>query len=196
MATITDFGIASQYRGILQPKLKNRWRVTFVQLAGGTGESRDLTMQAVTVSRPQLQMDEVEIHRYNSVSFVASKHKWTECALSVEDDVTSSASKVIRDQMERQQLLIAPGAGPWLATAPEASKYKFGTKIEMLDGGVNVLEVWHLEGCWLKDVNYTDLDYAAGDQVKIDISIRFDHAHQDIMPYTTGQGSALGGGSI
>lgn len=196
MATITDMGIASNYRGILQPKLKNRWRVTFVQIGGGLADPRDLTMQAVTVSRPQLDFDEVEIHRYNTIAFIASKHKWTECSISFEDDVTSGASKVIRNQLEKQQLLVAPGSGPWLATAPEASRYKFGTRIEMLDGGVNVLEVWHLEGCWFKTVNYTDLDYAAGEQVKIDITMRFDHAHQDIMPYTTGVGSALGGGNI
>ena len=196
MATITDMGIASDYRGILQPKLKNRWRVVFVGIGGGLGNPRDLTMQAVTVSRPQLEFDEVTIHRYNSMSFVAGKHKWTECAISFEDDVTSVASAVIRDQLERQQLLIAPGSGPWLATAPEASIYKFGAKIEMLDGGVNVLEAWHLEGCWLKSVNYQDLDYGSSDQVKIDISMRFDHAHQDLMNYTTGQGSALGGGNI
>jgi len=112
MATITDFGIASNYRGILQPKLKNRWRVTFVQIGGGLADARDLSMQAVSVSRPQLDFDEVEIHRYNSISFVASKHKWSECSISFEDDVTSGATKVIRDQLEKQQLLVAPGAGP------------------------------------------------------------------------------------
>jgi hypothetical protein len=196
MATITDMGIASNYRGILQPKLKNRWRVTFVQIGGGLADSRDLTMQAVKVSRPQLDFDEVEIHRYNTIAFIATKHKWSECTMTVEDDVTSGATSVVRDQLEKQQLLIAPGSGPWLATAPEASKYKFGTRIEMLDGGINILEVWHLEGCWIKSANFTDLDYSDGEKVTIDLSVRFDHAHQDIMAYTTGQGNALGGGSI
>ena len=38
MATINQFGIPGVGSGILQPKLKNRWRVTFVGM-GGEGAS-------------------------------------------------------------------------------------------------------------------------------------------------------------
>jgi hypothetical protein len=65
------------------------------------------------------------------------------------------------------------------------------------------LELWILEGCWFKTVNYDSLDYSSSDAVKITTSIRFDNARQDIIGFTTesgfpgGTGTALGGaGSI
>jgi hypothetical protein len=194
MATVADLGVLG-LRGVAQPKLKNRWRVTFNQI-GGTSDSRILTMQAVSVTRPKLSIDEVEMHRYNSRVWVASKHNWDECQISVEDDITNGAAGVIRDQLEKQQLLIAPGSGPWLATAPEGSKYKFATKLEMLDGGTTILETWHLEGCWIKSCDWGGVDFSDGSQMKIDLSLRFDHAHQDLPQYTLGLGSSLGGNSM
>lgn len=194
MATIADMGIASSYPGILQPKLKNRWRVTFTGI-GGMAEARALTMQATKVDRPKLEFEEVDLHRYNSRAWVASKHNWSDCSMTVEDDISSQATSIIQAQVQRQQWLIG-SMGPWLGTAPEGSIYKYGTKIEMLDGGENVLEVWNLEGCWLKNVDYADVNYAEGSKMEISLVVRFDHAYQVIMPYTTGPGSALGGPSF
>ena len=62
MATINDFGIPGVGTGILQPKLKNRWRVTFANLGGGT-DSQPLSMQAISATRPQLTFEEVALHR-------------------------------------------------------------------------------------------------------------------------------------
>lgn len=195
MAVLTDIGIADVGRGVAQPKLKNRWRVVFSQI-GGPVDSRNLTMQAVKVTRPKLTFGEVEMHRYNSRAWVATKHEWDTCSLTVEDDISNGASSIIQSQIDSQQLLVSPGSGPWLATAPEGSRYKFATRLELLDGGVTVLETWHLEGCWIKDVDYGDMDYSNGDQMTIDITIRFDHAHQDLPQYVSGLGSALGGNSV
>jgi hypothetical protein len=195
MATITDIGIATGYRGVSQPKLKNRWRVTFNQI-GGPVDSRNMTMQAVSVSRPKLSFDEVEMHRYNSRVWVATKHNWDECSLTVEDDISNGAASVIQAQLESQQMLIASSAGPYLATAPEASRYKFATIIDLLDGGENILETWQLEGCWIKSYDPGELDYSDGGLLQLQLSLRFDHAHQDLPQYVQGLGSALGGNSF
>ena len=53
MATINDIGIPGIGTGILHPKQKHRWRVTFANLGGGA-DSQPLSMQAVTVTRPSL----------------------------------------------------------------------------------------------------------------------------------------------
>jgi hypothetical protein len=194
MANINDIGIPGVGTGILQPKLKNRWRATFAGIGGpGTnGDAQPLSMQVVTMDRPTLSFEEVALNRYNSRAWIAAKHSWEEIKISIEDDITSSASQVLTNQLQAQQYLIGT-QGPWLATAPEGSLYKFVTYLDMLDGNEQVLETWTLEGCWLKNVNYNNLDYSASEAVKIDISMRFDHAFQTIGTYTTGPGSALGG---
>lgn len=193
MATINDIGIPGVGTGILQPKIKNRWRVTFAGLGNGI-DTQPLSMQIITFDRPQLSFEEVPLHRYNSVAWVAGKHTWAEQNFVVEDDIAGTATNVLQQQLQSQQLLIGAG-GPWLATAPEGSFYKFATFFDQLDGGTTVLETWIMEGCWLKSVNYDGVDYSSSDPIKLQISMRFDHARQNIPNYGEGPGSALGGGS-
>lgn len=191
MATINDIGIPGVGTGILQPKLKNRWRVTFANLGGGV-DSQPLSLQAVTVTRPILNFQEVELHRYNSVAWVAGKHTFEPMTMTLEDDVTGSASKVIQEQVQNQQFLIG-AEGQWLAAAGEGSNYKFVTYLDQLDGNEQVIEKWTIEGCWIQNVDYTDLDYSDSGQVQINLTIRYDHARQDLGGYNQGQGVATGG---
>ena len=191
MSTINDFGIPGVGTGILQPKQKNRWRVTFSNL-GGSSSSQPVSMQAVTVGRPTLEFEEKDLHRYNSKAWIAGKYSFNPIDLVVEDDVTGSASQVIQNQLQQQQWLIG-AEGQWLAAAAEGSLYKFVMYIEMLDGNDQVIEQWIVEGAWLQSVKYDDLDYASGDPVRISMTIRYDFAHQTIGPYGDGPGIATGG---
>jgi hypothetical protein len=211
MATIMDIGIDTQNTGMYHPKTKNRWKAVFLNLGGPrnkpSASSTDnvpvsqnaITMQSVTFQRPHLTFDEVALHRYNSVGYVASKHSWSECSISLEDDVTSYAAQLLQSQLERQQYLVGStgsgGAANLLGTAATASEYKFSCELDMLDGGTEFVERWQLQGCWIKDVNWGDLDYSTGEAIKIDVSLRFDHAVQRFP--SVDYGTALGGaGSI
>ena len=191
MSTINDIGIPGIGSGILHPKHSNRWRVTFANMGGGV-DSQPVSMQAITVTRPKVQFEEITLHRYNSISYIAGKHSWDPITLTVEDDVTGTASAVIQAQLQKQQWLIG-AEGQWLAASGEGSLYKFVTYLDMLDGNDQVIEKWTIEGCWLKDVKYGDNDYSTGDAIQITISIRFDHARQQIGGYSQGPGIATGG---
>jgi hypothetical protein len=191
MSTINDIGIPGVGTGILQPKLKNKWRATFAGLGGGV-DSQPISMQVVTFTRPKLSFDEVELHRYNSRAWIAGKHNWDAAQFTCEDDITGTATRVLQEQLQAQQWLIG-AEGPWLGSAPEGSFYKFVTYLQMLDGKEQVLETWTYEGCWLQNVDYADVDYATSDKVVITVSMRFDHARQDIPGYSGGEGVALGG---
>ena len=106
--------------------------------------------------------------------------------------MTGSASRIINDQVSKQQFLIG-AEGPFLGSAQEGSIYKFATKIEMLDGKEQVIEKWIMQGCFIQQADYTDLDYSASEAVMINLTLRFDHAYQEIGGYNAGQGIALGG---
>ena len=190
MSTIHDFGIPAVGSGILQPKLKHKWRVLFANMGGGTN-SQPLSMQATTVTRPVLTFDEVQLDRYNSKAWVAGKHSFEPMTLTLEDDITGTASQVLQDQLQKQQWLIG-AEGQWLASAGEGSNYKFVTMLELLDGNEQIVEQWTVEGCWLQNVDYGDVDYSASDAVLITATIRYDHARQDIGGYG-GEGVATGG---
>ena len=194
MATLSQMGVPSAGFGILMPKQKYRWQVTFVQLARLVpgASSRELTRQDTTVSRPSLSFEEVQIHRYNSSAWVAGKYTWEPMSLTLEDDITGLASYAVQGQLETQQRLIGGDLpGEWLNSAATGSDYKFGTILEQLDGNDGVVERWKLEGCWIQSANYNDNDYSASDANTIDLQIRFDHARQELTGQ--GYGTALNG---
>lgn len=182
MSTINDIGIPGVGTGILQPKQKNRWRVTFANLGGGA-DSQPISMQAITITRPTLNFEEVQLDRYNSRAFIAGKHTFEPMNLTVEDDVTGTATRVIQEQIQKQQFLTG-AEGQWLATTGHGSAYKFITHLHQLDGNEQVIEQWTMEGCWFQNIDYTDLDYAASDAVVINMTIRYDHARQEITGYS------------
>lgn len=191
MSTINDIGIPGVGTGILHPRQKNRWRITFANLGGGV-DSQPLSMQAVTVTRPVISFDEVQLDRYVSRAWVAGKYTFEPMTLSFEDDVSGSAARVIQEQLQKQQWLTG-AEGQWMAAAGEGSLYKFVTYLDLLDGNDQVTEKWTVEGCWLQQVDYTDLDMAASDAVLITTTIRYDHARQDIGGYSQGEGVGTGG---
>lgn len=201
MSTILNMGIPNVSTGIGHPKHKNRWRVTFANMGGGT-DSIPVSAQCTNFARPKLTHAKIELHRYNSVAYIAGKHSWDPTNFSLEDDVTSAATTVIQEQEQRQQWLIG-AQGAYMAAASEGAAYKFVTYFDMLDGNDQVLERWTLEGCWFENVNWGEVDYSTGDPVKIDIQMSYDHARQTIYGYNGdtrygggGQGMATGGAGL
>lgn len=198
MSTINDIGIPGVGTGILQPKLKHRWRLTFANLGGGA-DSQPLSLQATTITRPSFNFEEVQLDRYVSRAWIAGKYTFEPVSCTFEDDVAGTATRVIQDQVQQQQWLIG-AQGPWLAAASEGSVYKFVTNMQMLDGNEQAIEAWTLEGCWIQSAEYGDGDYASSDAFLITLSIRYDHARQEVGGYggdtrtgQGGQGVALGG---
>jgi hypothetical protein len=160
-------------------------------LVPGTN-TRNLTMQVTTITLPNLTFEEVVLHRYNSVAYIAGKHTWEPISVTVEDDITGLASQVIRSQLETQQRLIGTDLdGRWLNKAATGSDYKFGAKIDQLDGDEGVVSTWILEGVQIMNADYGDRDYSASEASTITMSLRYDHARQ--IDSGAGYGTALGG---
>lgn len=194
MATLSNFGIPSIGNGILHPRLKNKFRITFLDMARAApgGDSKNLSWQVTTITLPNLSFEEVTLHRYNSVAYVAGKHTWEPLSVTFEDDITGLASIVVRNQLETQQRLIGIDLdGRWLNTAATGSDYKFGAKIDQLDGDEGVVQQWILEGVYIASADFGDRDYSASEAATITLSLRFDHARH--IESGAGYGTALGG---
>lgn len=191
MATINDLGIPGIGTGILHPKHKNLWRVTFANLGGGA-DAQPLSLQAVTITRPTLSFEEVQLDRYNSRAWVAGKHTFEPMTVTFEDDVTGTATTVLQEQLQAQQWLVG-AEGPWLGKGEEGSLYKFVAYLDMMDGKEQVIEKWTVEGCWIQNIDYADLDYADSAAVQITVTLRYDHARQNVGGYNAGEGVATGG---
>jgi hypothetical protein len=180
-------GQSSSNQGLLMPKLKYRFRVTLSNF-GVSSPTTEITKQVVDVTRPKVTFEEIAIDVYNSKVKLAGKHSWGDMTLTVRDDMTGAVTKLVGEQLQKQFDFYEQ------ASASSGIDYKFTTIIEMLDGGngkdtPNVLETWEIDGCFLSDVDYQQLDYKTSEAVQIAMTLKFDNAIQ-----TDGAGNPLGVG--
>lgn len=181
MSTLQNFGVPLGIgKGpMLSPKLKYKFRVRLIGF-GPIVTPLDVSAQVESVGRPQVSHEDIAVHSYNSIAYMAGKHSWQTIDLVVRDDVVNSVSRIVGHQEQKQ-------LNHFLQTSPLAgSNYKFDMRVETMDGGNDgILEAWNLEGCFLQNVNYGDFDYKdTSGYLTINMTIRFDNATQEggLMP--------------
>jgi len=179
---------SSSVQGLLMPKLKYRFRVSFENM-GVSKPTTELTKQVISVTRPNLTFEEILLPVYNSTLKLAGKHTWADITCSVRDDASGGVARLIGEQLQKQMDFLE------MSSAASGIDYKFLTKIEILDGGNGantpvVLETWELYGCYLKGANYGDLNYGTNEAVTVEMSIAYDNAVQ--TPEGSGVGTAVG----
>ena len=174
-------------QGLLMPKLKFRFRVTFENF-GVSQPTTELTKQVVDFTRPKLSFDPIEIPVYNSRVYLAGKPVWEQVTCTLRDDAGGEVAKRVGEQLQRQFDFMEQ------SSAASGIDYKFLTRFEVLDGGngasePTVLETWELYGCYLPNVDYGDANYATNEPMTISLTIRYDNAIQ--TPVGTGVGSIV-----
>ena len=179
---------SSPTQGLLMPKLKYRFRVTFENF-GISKPTTELTKQVMSFTRPNLTFEEIALPIYNSTLKLAGRHSWADTTCSLRDDASGQVSRLIGEQLQKQMDFLE------MSSAASGIDYKFTTKVEILDGGNGanepvVLETWELYGCYLKGANYGDLNYGTNEAATIELSIAYDNANQ--TPEGTGVGTEVG----
>ena len=171
--TKSKFGVptGTGVSGILMPKLKYRFRVSFLNNFGGAVNTVSLTQNVQSVVRPKINYEEVVVDSYNSRSYLQGKHTWDPISVIIRDDIQNKVAKLVGAQVQRQ-------LNHFQQTTPAAgSDYKFDMQIEVLDGvNAGTSEVWFLEGCFLTQADYSDEDYSSNEPVTITMLIRYDNA--------------------
>ena len=174
-------------QGLLMPKLKFRFRVTFLNF-GVTQPSTELTKQVMDFKRPSVSFEPITIDIYNSKVYLAGKPTWETVTCMLRDDAGGEVAKRVGEQMQKQFDFFEQ------ASASSGIDYKFTTVLEILDGGngtstPNILETWEMQGCFLTAADYGDVNYATNDPVTVALTIRYDNALQ--TPTGSGIGSTV-----
>ena len=164
-------------QGLLMPKLKYRFRVSF-QNFGVSSPVTELTKQVVDFARPNVSFDNIDLPIYNSTIKLAGKYTWADVTCNLRDDAAGNVSKLVGEQLQKQ-LDFAE-----MSSASAGIDYKFTTVFEVLDGGNGAntpvaLETWEIYGCYLQGVNYGDANYGENAAMQIALTIRFDNALQN-----------------
>ena len=174
-------------QGLLMPKLKFRFRVTFENF-GVSQPTTELTKQVIDFSRPKLSFEEITIPIYNSKIYLAGKPTWETVVCTLRDDASGLVTQRVGEQLQKQFDFMEQ------ASASSGIDYKFITRFEVLDGGngasePTVLETWEMYGCYLSNTDYADANYATNEAMTIAMTIRYDNALQ--TPGGTGLGTAV-----
>lgn len=189
-SSLTNFTVplstnqSASTQGLLMPKLKFRFRVTFLNF-GVTQPSTELTKQVMDFKRPSVTFEPIEIPIYNSKVYLAGKPTWAEVTCQLRDDSGGEVSKRVGEQMQKQYDFFEQ------SSASSGIDYKFTTVLEILDGGngtntPNILETWELYGCYLSTTDYMNNDYSTNEPMTMQLTIRYDNALQ------TPTGSGIG----
>jgi hypothetical protein len=174
-------------QGLLMPKLKFRFRVTF-QNFGVSQPSTELTKQVVSFKRPTVEFEPITLDVYNSKIYYAGKPTWQAVTCQLRDDAVGEVSKRVGEQLQKQFDFMEQ------ASASSGIDYKFLTRLEVLDGGngastPNVLETWEMYGCFLASADYGEAAYSNNEAMTIDLNIRYDNALQ--VPTGSGVGATV-----
>lgn len=193
-ASLTNFTVplstsqSASSQGLLMPKLKFRFRVTFLNF-GVTQPTTELTKQVMDFKRPQVTMEPITIDIYNSKVYLAGKPTWETVTCMLRDDAGGEVTRRVGEQMQKQFDFFEQ------SSASSGIDYKFTTLLEILDGGngantPNILETWQLDGCFLTAADYGDVNYATNEAATIQLTIRYDNALQTPVG-SSGIGSSI-----
>jgi hypothetical protein len=183
VASLTNFtvplagGSSATSQGLLMPKLKYRFRLSFINFGVSTNNVIELTKQVQDAKRPSVKFAPVTVDIYNSKVYFQGKPEWDEATVTLRDDQAGNISKMVGEQIQKQFDFQEQ------ASAASGIDYKFQLQIDILDGGngaatPNVLESWALYGCFLTSVDYGELNYNSSDPMTVALSIRYDNAEQ------------------
>jgi len=171
----TDQSNATQ--GLLQPKLKYRFRVTLDNFGVAGTPTTELTKQVMNVTRPEVTFEEIKLAVYNSTVKLAGRHSFADAKLTLRDDVTGAVTRKVGEQLQKQFDFFEQ------SSAASGIDYKFRMRVEILDGGNGAYEPTSLEsfeflGCFLKGAVYQGGDYGSNDPMDIALTITYDNAIQ------------------
>jgi len=182
-------------QGLLMPKLKYRFRVTFDGFGASNSASptTEMTKQVMDFNRPTVSFEEIAIPIYNSTIKLAGKHSWNDVTCNLRDDASGQVTRLVGEQLQKQLDFAEQ------ASAAAGIDYKFTTVLQILDGGNGtsqpvVLEQWEMYGCYLKEVNYGDVNYGSSEAVTVALTLSYDNAMQinSASGQPDGVGSSIG----
>ena len=148
-----------------EPKRQNRFVLRFPSSLGINEWFVEST------SRPKITVGATEIQFLNTSTFVAGRFNWEALNVTFRDPIGPSASQAL---MEWVRLCAESVTG----RMGYAAGYKKNVDLELLDPTGVVVEKWILQGTFLTDLNFGDLDYSRDDLATIDASLRMDRCIQ------------------
>ena len=180
MATVTPFGSAGSgcqghpmglgaigsNQGLV---FKRKFRWTF-RVTGICNNSYELSESFVkTAKRPNLDIEEKELHFLHGVTWIPGKAKWSELEV-VYFDVNQDDTQVLYTWVSSVYNIQDPLC---LNMNSKRSQYSATGWLTLFDGCGTQMETWELGHLWPKKIDFGDLDYTTSDECNITLTLRY-----------------------
>lgn len=148
-----------------EPKRVNRFIVRFDSSLGIN------EWYVTSAKRPSAKINAVAIPFLNTETYVAGRFTWDTIQVTFKDPIGPSASQALMEWFRLHAESVTGRMG-------YAAGYKKNVDLEMLDPTGVVVEKWRLEGCFIQDLAFGDLDYSRDDIANITCTLRMDRCIQ------------------
>jgi hypothetical protein len=153
-------------------KRKFRWGLE-VQVCG----NRTIPEHFVKLAaRPNLSIEETEINMKNAKTWIPGKASWESITVTYYDVANVQDNKLIHlwEWLTSVYNFADPeGIRGQLNMGSALQDYRGQATIRMYSGCGDTLETWQLRDAWPQAVNFQDLDFAASEEMTIELTIRY-----------------------
>ncbi len=143
-----------------EPKLKNRFIMDIDGIPAYTIK---------TAQRPQITFEEVTLEHMNITRYVKGKGRWQQLQITLYDPIVPSAASAVIEWI-RLHHESATGRDGY------SDFYKKNINFQVLGPVGDIIEKWTLNGTFIVDASFGDLDFSSSDPVEITLTLRYDYA--------------------
>lgn len=178
MALYSKFGVPTDFNSgrdvTIQPKLKFKFRVRFINFGGleSASYSFDATQQVISVQKPTITFSTADLGTYAGNVKVFNKPTYNPVNITFRDDMANTLGSAAWSQLQKQYDF---NTGRYAVSAGSA---KFTTIIETLDGvnEIRAVDSFILEGCFISNAEFGDLNYTEGSGVsEVNMAVDYDY---------------------
>lgn len=144
-----------------EPKRQNRFIVRFPSSLGIN------EWYVTSAARPSAKINATEIPFLNTSTYVAGRFTWDTMRVTFKDPIGPSASQALMEWFRLHAESVTGRMG-------YAAGYKKDIELEMLDPTGVVVEKWILQGTFIQDINFGELDYSRDEIATIQCTLRMD----------------------
>ena len=122
-----------------------------------------------TAQRPQITFEEVTLEHMNITRYVKGKGRWQQLQITLYDPIVPSAASAVIEWI-RLHHESATGRDGY------SDFYKKNINFQGLGPVGDIIEKWTLNGAFIADASFGDMDFASSDPIEITLTLRYDYA--------------------
>lgn len=158
---------------VQDPMLNDNFDLTFASIPGGGGETRQMTIQCKTATKPGTSITEVEISLFGHKVLHGAKREWsTDMSIEFIEDRNGSITRALEDWAEYIR-------GRESQHGAFKADYAVNGIFTIYDQEGEVAMKYKIRNMWPSQVPDLEFDGEGGQNVPLSASFKYDHVERE-----------------